>query len=135
MKLTVAERITLQGILPKNGDFVTLKVLRKLKETLSFSEEEIAKLQFMYECKCPKCGQTMNSPAPVTCGICDIVMQPTGRLVWSVDKEPNKDVHMGKKAEDICKEALTKLNNEKKLEDIHFSLYEKFLGEQEEMND
>ena len=41
MKLKIIERITLLDILPKEGNFNTLKTLRKLKENISLSEEEV----------------------------------------------------------------------------------------------
>ena len=41
MRLTIIERIELLKILPKEGDFVTLKLVRDLQNDLSFTEEEI----------------------------------------------------------------------------------------------
>ena len=37
MKLTVKERIVLLAILPKEGDFKTLKQLRQARESLAFN--------------------------------------------------------------------------------------------------
>lgn len=100
MILTVAERVSLLGILPEQGDFVTLKIVRKLREELSFSEEEIK--------------------------ILNLVSQD-GQVRWEGEKDPNKDVQIGEKATDVIVEVLKKLNNDKKLIQQQYSLYEKFV--------
>ena len=41
MKLSVFERLILLNVMPKEGDFTTLKIIRNLQEALSFSEEEL----------------------------------------------------------------------------------------------
>ncbi len=129
MKLTTAERLALQGILPEQGDFISLKLVRKLREALSFSEAEIQALSFLYEIKCPKCGAKISSPSGVKCALCDVEMTATGSIRWNASKEPNKDVFMGKAAEKLCKEAIEKLSTAKKLTEQHMSLYEKFIGD------
>ena len=40
MELRIGERLILLGILPNEGNFITLKVVRKLQEELSFSEAD-----------------------------------------------------------------------------------------------
>ena len=49
MKLTVIERMILQQVLPAEGTFQTLKLLRVLKEELSFTEKENKFLNFQQE--------------------------------------------------------------------------------------
>lgn len=100
MKLNVLERLNLLDILPKQGDYTTLKIVRKLRETLSFSEEEHKKYQFRQE---------------------------EGRLFWENDDE--KDVHIGEMAMDMIQKALKKLDEDKKLTEEQFTLYEKFIKE------
>jgi len=46
MKLTVLERIIVQSLIPKEGNFLNLKLIRKAKESLSFTEEENKVLNF-----------------------------------------------------------------------------------------
>lgn len=43
MQLTVRDRIILSSILPKVGNFVTLRTVRKLHETLALTTEERAR--------------------------------------------------------------------------------------------
>lgn len=106
MKLNVFERLNLLSILPREGDFITLKILRELREDLSFSEEENAKLDFK--------------------------QLDDGRVSWNnkVAKDLIKDVKIGRKAESIIREELEKLNSQKKLKDIHLELYEKFVEDE-----
>jgi len=40
MELTVMERLLLLGILPAEGDITTLRLIRSLRENLSFNEAE-----------------------------------------------------------------------------------------------
>jgi hypothetical protein len=104
MKLTVLERITLLGVLPAEGDFVTLKIVRELRENLSFGEDEIKDLK---------------------------VKQTDQRITWDVRAEVpgGKDIKIGEKATDVIVAALRKLDTEKKLIDQQFTIFEKFVKE------
>ncbi len=101
MKLNTFERLILLNILPQEGDFTTLKIVRKLRETLSFSEEEHKRLQFK---------------------------QDGEQVKWLTEGDIEKDINLGEKATDIVVSTLKKLNEQKKLKDEHYSLYEKFIG-------
>ena len=100
MQLSVLERIVLLDILPKEGNFVTLKILRKLRESLSFTEEEIKYYALTIE---------------------------GNEFKWSDQVEQVADITIGEKATDIAAAALKALDKANKLEDRHFSLYEKFV--------
>lgn len=132
MKLLVPERIILQGILPKEGDFITLKLVRKLREALSFSEEEIKLLGFTYEFSCPKCKQVIFSPAPLNCGTCNVAMVVGGNIRWKQENDPSKDVYMGSKAKELCVSALKELDQKKKLTEQFMELFEKFIPSESE---
>ena len=100
MELTVLERIVLLRVLPAEGDFTTLKIVRKLREALSFSEDEHKEF-----------------------GI-EVV---DGLIRWDAAKDVAKEIPVGEKATDLIVSSLKELNTEKKLTDEHFSLYEKFV--------
>lgn len=100
MKLNVHDRIVLLSVLPIAGDFLTLKIVRQLRESLSFSEQEIATLKIQND------GQQVK---------------------WDAEVEPNKDVQIGEKATDIIVAALKKLDEDKKLDQGTFGLYELFV--------
>ena len=104
-ELTVIERLVLLNILPKEGDFTTIKLLRKLRENLSFDEDEHKKLNFV---------------------------QDGDQVRWNMTAVVEKRIAIGEKQSDIIHSALKKLNDEKKLTDEHFSLYEKFVENRED---
>lgn len=134
MKLTVFERLMLQNILPKEGDFVTMKLVRKLREALSFSEKEIAEISFDNHWRCPKCKGIELSPEVIKCQQCGIYMVPAGQVSFDEEKALKviKDVHMGNKMLALCETTLKKLSDEEKLTEQHMSLYEKFVETDEE---
>jgi len=100
MKLGVFDRLILLNILPKEGDFTTLKIIRTMREDLSFSEEEHKALEFVFN---------------------------EGNVQWKREADVQRDINFGEKATDIIVEVLKKLNSDKKLTDQHYSLYEKFI--------
>ena len=100
MKLSVLERIQLLGILPKEGDFSTLKIVRGLQNDLGFSEEELKETELVLK---------------------------DNHYGWK--KEVEKDVQIGDKGTDIIKDSLKKLSEQKKLSIQMMDLYEKFVKE------
>jgi len=103
MKLDVKQRLVLLAILPKEGDFTTLKIVRGLREDLSFTESEHKDLQF--------------------------AQHDNGLLQWQVAADKEVEIAIGEKATDIIVEALKKLNADRKLTEDHYQLYEKFISE------
>ena len=103
MELNVLERLLALNLLPKEGTFANLKLLRVTRENLSFSEEENKSLNFRNE-------GTGNE----------------ARTLWN-DGLPDKDVQIGEVATQMLVKALKKLNDEEKLTPEHMTLYEKFV--------
>ena len=101
MLLNTFDRLILLNVLPKEGDITTLKIIRKLKDDLSFSEEEHTALQFKNE---------------------------DGQIMWKEDADIKKEIEIGEKATDIIAEALKALNKARKLTEAHISIYERFTG-------
>jgi len=97
MNLSVRDRLILLRVLPKEGDYLTLKIVRGLGNSLSFSEEEHKEYKFK---------------------------ETEGTITWSNDSE--KDIEMGEKAKELIANALKALSDQKKLSFDHFDLYEKF---------
>lgn len=102
MKLNVFERLMLLSILPQEGNFVTLKVLRELKSNLGLSEKELKEFE---------------------------VKQENDQVIWNTKGNEELEIEIGEKATDIVIEALKQLDKDKKLTEQYFSLYEKFVGE------
>ena len=109
MKLNIEERLMLLGVLPQEGNFVTLKIVRKLKEELSFSEEELAKYKIVQD---PKNNQ----------------------VKWNAeaDSKDQKDIKMGGEATALIVKSLKDLDKDNKLVPQQLSLYEKFMTESSE---
>ena len=104
MKLTVQERLVVFSLLPEKGTFLNLKQVREARENLAFTPEEHAVYQFKNH--------------------------EDGRLTWQLPKtEPEEpaDIELTEQACELVKKALLDLDKEGKLEDKHFTLYEKFV--------
>ena len=101
MELSVLERLILLNSLPAQGDITTIKIVRKLREDLSFSEAEHKALNFKQE---------------------------ADRLLWNQDASVTKDVVLGEKALKVIRDALVSLNQKKELHADHLDVYEKFVG-------
>ena len=99
MILSVGDRIILGGIIPQQGDFTTLKIVRNMRDDLSFSEEEHKKLKFRQEAE----------------------------MTYWEDGLEDKEINFGEKATDIIVDAFKKLNSQKTLRIEHMELYEKFV--------
>lgn len=106
MILSVKERLILLSTLPAQGDITALKIIRKLREDLSFSEDEHKKLKFIQE---------------------------QDGVRWDDKEEMPKDIQIGEKAMDIIVDSLKKLNAQKKLSMDHLDVYERFVEKKEDV--
>ncbi len=100
MEMTVLERLMIQNLLPKEANFLTLKLMRTFREDLSFDEEELKKLN---------------------------LRQDGEQVKWNEGIDLVKDVKVGETMQNILVEIMKKLDEDKKLTFEHFSLYEKFM--------
>jgi len=98
-KLTLGDRFAVLGILPAEGNFATLKVVRKLREQMSLTEVEIKEQN---------------------------VRQEDDQIKWD-DGEKTTEMEFGEFGTEMIKNALEKLDKENKLEDKHFAIYEQFV--------
>ena len=104
MKLNVIERVLLGGMMASyQGSFTNLKLVREGREALSFNEEENKSLTF---------ATVGNS----------ITWNPEASIQYD-----SVDITLGDEVYKIIKDLLQKLNEEAKLTEQHFSLYEKFM--------
>jgi hypothetical protein len=101
MLLKVHDRVTLLGILPDQGNFITLKIVRQLQEALSFSETEIFDLK---------------------------LVSADRNVQWDMSADNGKEVEIGEKATDIIVTSLKKLDREGKLTNQQMGIYETFIG-------
>lgn len=105
MNLTVLERLVLLNLLPKEGSFTTLKLVRKAREALSFDDIENRKLAFV---------------------------QDGDQVRWNEREYIVKEVELGDMMTVEVVKALKKLDEDGKLRDEHLTLYEKFIEQRKE---
>jgi hypothetical protein len=101
MELTVIERLAILNVLPKEGNFLTLRVIRGIVSKVGITSEEIKKFEINTEGEVASWNELGNVPLP-----------------FSFD-----DVEL-----DIIRKQLKKLDSENKLVQEMFSTYEKFCG-------
>lgn len=103
VKMKVKQRIDLQSILPATGDFLTVKMIRVLREDLSFTQKEHKLLNF--------------------------VNHPNGSIEWNAKeaKKCIKEVEIPETIISIIKETLEQLNTAKQITEAHLDFYEMFM--------
>jgi len=99
MKLNVLERLLLLGMLPKEGDLTTIRIVRELREGLSFGEAENAALEFK---------------------------QDGDQLRWKDGAVEDKEFEFGAKSMSFIGDALEKLVTDEKVTEQHLCLFDKF---------
>ena len=109
-ELSVLDRLLLLGMLPAEGDLTTLRIVRQLREALSFSEAEHAALRLTSE---------------------------GGRVTWDGQSGAAlvKQVAIGHKAWGLIVQTLTTLAESKKLTLPQLDLYERFVEEPSGVSD
>jgi len=108
IELNMWERLLAAGVLPGEDNLVTLRLIRKMKERLSPSPEEIDR--------------------------CKMVPNEDGRGLKTWDNpEMLKTVELEfhEKEVELVKKAIEKLDSQKKCLDPHIEVYEKFVGEED----
>lgn len=100
LSLKVDERLMLLGILPETGDLLTLKIVRQLRDSCLFTEQEIKDLEIRVE------GSTYR---------------------WDITKDgTGKEIYFGELGYDLVRKVLKDLNDQKKLMFVHLPLCELF---------
>lgn len=102
MKLSIKNRLRLLAILPAQGNLLTLKIVRKLREELSFSEQEHKDFEIK---------------------IVD------GSIKWKKGVE-DKEIELGDKAKEIVEKRLRELNDKEELTVPDIDLWEIFIGKE-----
>ena len=105
MLLSNTERLQLLGILPNEGSIATLRIVRELREALSFGEEETAESGLKVE----ETGEA-------------------GTYNFSWERELTKDVPVGEVARKVIVDAFTQLDRQQKVPADLLPLYERFAG-------
>ncbi len=97
------ERLTLRGVLPEKGDFVTFKAVRELHEMLSFNEDEIERFN---------------------------LKQEEGQITWNAEADTPREFTFSKTQSKVITDALKALNDKGEINADNFGLYEKFIEQE-----
>lgn len=100
MELSILERINLLNVMPVEGDLVSMRVVKKLRDDLGFSEEEIKSNQITSE---------------------------DNQIKWR-ETGYTKEVSVGEKAVEVIKAAFEKLDQAGKFREDLIPLYDKIAG-------
>lgn len=102
MKLRMIERMNLLEMLPREGNVLTLRLVRELRETLAPTADE----------------QTAIKMREIT----------GNRIIWDPDLEPKEqyEIQISDAATGVIKPILKRWNDEGKLQEQHLGLWEKF---------
>jgi len=98
MRLTVLERMISMGLLPAEGDILTLRIRAKMIDKIGLTAEEFKE----YE-----------------------VVQANGNVKWRNDLPQEKEIDLDPAEIGLLKDALKKKNDDKKLTPEMVGLYEK----------
>ena len=102
LKLNISERFALIGILPQKADYAGLKELRKLREKLSLTDDEVKEFEF----------KSTITPEGAT-------------STWNSKKDREVEVRVGEIVAEMVKTVLKDLNSKKELTERHMTLFEK----------
>ena len=104
MRFTIRERIILLDVLPATGNSATLRLQRKLREALSFSEEE------NLQCK---------------------IVQTGNQIVWdeaeAAESEP-KEIAVGPTMYGVIKAKFEELDKTEKLPEMYLDVFDRWMA-------
>ena len=109
VKLGLFDRLVCLALLPAEGSYATLKIVRELQMELAPDEEESK-----------------------AAGVIDDLLTGGVQATLGWDKVKDKEIVFGDIAKGMIVAALIKLDKEEKLTQQHVSLYEKFVLEKKE---
>lgn len=101
MLFGVQERLLLLDLLPKQGNYITLKIVRELREALSFDDAEIQTLELRTE------GE---------------------QVLWNDAVAVDKDVTIGDSMASVISDTLKKRDGSATLSADHLPLYDQFVA-------
>lgn len=107
MKLNVHDRIMALTLLPKEGNFFTIRLIRGLQAKLGCSDAELVEFG-------------INQKNGV------ILPREDGKL-WNEKGEEEREIEFGEREKDLITDALSKFDKEGKLTQDHFGIYTKFM--------
>lgn len=134
MELSVLERLKLLECLPREGDYTTIKIVRELREALSFKENE--HIEFGIETfdpgQCMECDYTGFAAADDSCPQCHggkFKKSGQQQINWNLEASRNVKIDIGVKGKGIVVKTLEELSKSNGVTEQHVTLFEKFIGD------
>ena len=107
--LNVGERIVLGSILPREGNFLTLRLVRDLSSKIGITADEHKKYEIIED-------------------------KETHGIKWNAEGLKEIDFDFKLKEVELISKVLTELDKTEKLDLQHYSIYDKFVAEDEEVD-
>ena len=102
MKLNIPDRLLLLGVIPKQGNFLTLRIVKDLIDKISFGSKEVEEFELKEE---------------------------KGQINWKTDEtEHDKEIEITNPEKQIIIQALKNLDQKEELTIDMFGLYNKFMN-------
>jgi len=128
MELNIAERLTLQGILPTQGNIITHRLVGSLRHTLGFTDEEVTTFQPTMSSNvnrgCVVCKGKGFDPIPhlpavkcLECGM-EYGLGPPGCVVWRAKDKEGNELGDGRRDIDLSEAAVRLIVNSLKILDL-----------------
>lgn len=132
MLLSVLERMLLDQVLPREGSIINLKLLREVREGLSFTEEENKLLNIKQDGEQVRWNDVVvdkKTGKPVE-GTPEFIQKRYDKNPDDFLREPavgDTEIPIGDNITAVIVKALEELDKAEKLTEGHISLYEKFI--------
>ena len=114
-KFTIGERLTLLSLLPDQGNYLTLGLIRNFRDKLVFTEDDIKKFGIV---EGP--GEYEDSKGIIT-------HVPEGKMVWDFDLDKGVDFEIGPKLFEVIYKILDDAEKKNLLKVSHISIFEKIV--------
>ena len=116
MKLTLVDRITIQRILPAEGDILTLRTVKKLVEKLDFNDKEKEE----YGLKADTVKNADGKPVRDNRG------NTITQITWKADAvDKTADVKIIREERQLILDTFEKISNDKKMNQAYLEVYDK----------
>ena len=143
MKLSFMERLKLMEVLPRMGDYDTMKIAQALRKALVFTESE--NIEFGIEAKepghCDNCGYVgfaapddscpksiaKDNEEPV-CHNSKFIKTGEQQITWNVEAARDAEIEIKAREKGIVVRSLNELSKSGGVTDQHLTLFEKFIG-------
>ena len=107
--LNIGERIVLGSVLPREGNFLTLRLVRDLSSKIGITADEHKKYEIIED-------------------------KETHGIKWNAEGLKEIDFDFKLKEVELISKVLTELDKTEKLDLQHYSIYDKFVAEDEEVD-